>query len=197
MNRAKVLWLAVCLPAFLFGHAAVADTTLPRFEDSGRCPMDKSVSNVCDLIDGLPRLEAPDGGRVYRETWSGPLMGPMGHGSIVLTVHANGTRTLQTPWHRGAFHLSPSDLPDFESDLARSGFDKLPVYSRWGEVCIDGVATALEAVVDGHYRIAYFDHCGGVHPEAIAQTLDELFVFAAGKSGLSDPVNPDHPTFRG
>ena len=121
----------------------------------------------------------------------------MGHGSIVLTIHADGTRTLKTPWHYGVFHLKSTDLPHFEADLAQSGFDTLPIYNRWEEVCIDGVTTTLEAIVDGKYRISYFDYCGGVHPEPVAQALDELFVFAAGKSGKRYPVNPDHPTFRG
>ena len=142
-------------------------------------------------------LAAPPGGRAYRETWSGPFRGEMHAGAIVLTIDDNGRRTMKTPWRSGAFRLRPKDLPDFEDALAGSDFAALPMFNQYAGVCVDGVATTLEAVVDGKYRLVYFDYCGGVSSESVARALDRLFVFAARKSGRYYPVNPDHPTFRG
>jgi len=174
----------------------LALANVPEFSPSERCPTPNADACASYRMDAHPLTAAP-GARVYREIWRGPFVGPMGHGSIVLTVHQDGTRTLRTPWRRGEYRLRPSDLPDFEATLARSDFATLPVYNQSEEICVDGVATTLEAIVDNNYRIAYFDFCGGVSSESVATALDQLFVFSAHLSGLRYPVNPDRPTFRG
>ena len=126
----------------------------------------------------------------------------MHYGSIVLRISQDGTRLLETPWRHGAYHLRSDELAGFETMLAQSDFANRPVFNQLdtssGTVtCVDGVATALEAIVDGKYRLVYFDFCGGVSSNSIADALDELFVVAASKAGLQYPVNPQHPTFRG
>ncbi len=183
------------------GPRAVGET-FPKFAPSARCPNifgEVTLEDVCDFIEARPtdRLSAPPGARVYRERWVGPFMGPMHSGSIVLTVFPDGRRVLRTPWRQGAYTLRADDLPDFESTLATSDFGELPVYNAHRDACFDGVATSLEAIVDGVYRAAFFSRCGGVSSESVATALDQLFVFAAGLSGLSYPVNPENPTFRG
>jgi hypothetical protein len=121
----------------------------------------------------------------------------MHSGRIVLTVYPDGRRTLTTPWRRGAYRLRAGDLPNFESTLAASNFGELPVYNAYYGVCVDGVATSLEAIVHGNYRAVFFSYCGGVSSESVAAALDQLFVFAAGLSGLRYPAHPERPTFRG
>ena len=177
-------------------QSAAAPGQVPQFPPSEICP-DPGAEACADHRMGALPLEAAAGTRVYRETWSGPFTGPMQGGSIVLTIRPDGTRTLQTPWRPDDYELSGDDLPDFEAALARSDFGALPEYNQAVEVCTGGVATTLEAVVDGTYRITHFDYCGGVSSESVAQALDQLFVFSAGLSGLSYPVNPERPTFRG
>jgi len=188
----------------VFAHAAGASmraSAIPQFTASVRCPGDGSPAGAgaCDFLRqlGIDELEVPPGGRIYRETWLGPFRGRMHSGSIVLTIHADGRRTLKTPWRRSVYRLKPGELTGFERALAQSDFGTLPVFNGLDEICVDGVGTSLEAIVDGRYRLVYFDYCGGVQSESVAEALDQLFVFAAGKSGLQYPVNPKHPTFRG
>lgn len=194
----------VTIAALLFAASsagAMAGGRVPSFESSGRCPLDGTewIVEACTFLRSVhaANLQAPPGGRAYRESWQGPFAGKMHKGRIELTITADGKRFLKTPWHRGAYRLKAHELDDFESRIARSEFATLPVYNRESEVCVDGVATTLEAVVGGKYRLAYFDYCGGVFYDRIADALDKLFVLAAGKSGLRYPVNPDHPTYRG
>jgi len=201
------------VPAFARNGCSTAvyrPSAIPHFTASQRCPGEGSAEMKydCDLLNdmGLKPLDAPPGGRAYRETWSGPFSQITGHGSITLTIAADGQRTLEAPWLTRPYHLPPNELPDFEATLAKSRFDKWTVYNRMGRdnghgavesVCIDGVVTSIEAIVDGQYRIVLFDFCGGVFDEQIAQALDQLFVFTANLKHLKYPVNADHPTFRG
>ncbi|MEI9996567.1 MAG: hypothetical protein WDM91_18360 [Rhizomicrobium sp.] len=201
---ARRLLLAVMAgAACLFSHTADAGdpAVIPQFSASQACPGDGSpeMQYDCKFLDdvGAKALQAPAGSRVYRESWMGPFASPMHDGSIVLIIAPDGTRTLQTPWRRRPYRLRPGELPDFEAALAKSAFSRRTVYNRIEGFCVDGVATALEAVVDGRYRMVLYDYCGGVFDEDVAQALDQLFVFAAGLSGLHYPVNPDHPTYRG
>ena len=205
VSPVKILAIAAMIAAScMFCPAAIAGdapSAIPQFADGPHCPGDRSAEMKydCDFLaeTGAKDLRAPKGARVYRETWMGPFMGPMHEGSIVLTIAADGSRTLRTPWRRRPYHLKPGELPDFEATLAKSTFAQKTVYNRIDGVCVDGVATAVEAVVDGKYHLVLFDFCGGVFDEDIAQALDQLFVFAAGLSGRHYPVNADHPTFRG
>jgi hypothetical protein len=191
----------LCLyPTLAQTNGDVTDA-IPQFEPTIQCPSDKdeTIKEVCGFLQGAGAgvLKSRLGDRVYRETWIGGLRGKWGRGSIVLTIHADGGRTLKTPWHRGLYRLKPGELPDFETTLARSDFARLSFYNRYAEVCVDGVATSLEAIVGGRYRLAYFDYCGGVGSRGVADALDQLFVFAAGIDGLHYPFDPAHPTFRG
>lgn len=187
--------LAACAPTSSERAAAVTGAA-PQSPSSETCPTPSSETCASYRM-GAQILRAAPGERVYRETWRGPFRGAMGHGSITLTIRRDGARTLRTPWRHGEYLLRPNELVDFEPALARSNFASLPVFNQVQQVCVDGVATTLEAIVDGNYRIAYFDYCGGVSSEGVAQALDQLFVFSAHLSGLSYPVNPSHPTFRG
>jgi hypothetical protein len=172
--------------------------SIPHFAASARCSDKPAPSaDACDFLDGAAELQIPPGGRVYRETWAGPFMGPTGHGNIELRIAPDGTRTLVTPWRQSPYLLKPYELRHFEEALAQSDFGQRPVHNQTSSVCLDGVGTALEAIVDGKYRLVYFGYCGGVSSESIAGALDQLFVFAAWRSGLRYPVNPEHPTFRG
>lgn len=171
-------------------------TEVPSFTTSDACPTPDALGCV-DFRLGAAPLKAAPGARVYRETWSGPFGDPMHKGSIVLTIHPDGARTLNTPWRRQDYLLLRDELSDFEAALARSEFGDLPALNANVGMCTGGVATTLEAVVDGKYRITHFDFCDGVTSESVAQALDQLFVFAAGLSNLRYPVNPDQPTFRG
>jgi hypothetical protein len=199
LRAATLLAAAVCAGAT---HAAdPRDESVPRFSASQRCPGDGSpeMKYDCDFLKelGAKPLEAPLGGRAYRETWAGPFAGPTGRGSITLRITADGMRTLEAPWLKRPYRLNPGELPDFEATLAKSRFDKWTVYNRREGIWVDGVATSIEAVVDGKYRLVLFDYSGGVFDEAIAQALDQLFVFTAGLKGLKYPVDSDHPTYRG
>jgi hypothetical protein len=177
---------------------AAADEPVPHFAASARCSDKPAPSaDACDFLGDTEDLQAPSGGRVYRETWAGPFRGPTGHGSIALMIAPDGTRTLKTPWRQSPYLLKPYELRHFEEAVAGSDFARRPVYNRAAQVCVDGVGTALEAIVDGKYRLVYFDYCGGVSSDGIAGALDQLFAFAAWKAGLRYPVNPEHPTFRG
>jgi hypothetical protein len=203
MVRPAILaWFAPLAAGFLVLSSPVAAGDagmVPHFAATARCfdKNDPPPAEVCELLHGTEELKAPPGGRVYRETWTGPVIGPMQDGSIVLTITPDGTRTLKTPWLSGAYRLKSTELADFEATLARSDFGDRPVHNQATPVCLDGVATALEAIVDGRYRLVYFSYCGGVSSEGIASALDQLFVLAASKAGLRYPFNPDHPTFRG
>ena len=183
----------------------------PRFEDSPRCSprTEADWSTPCGLLRlmKVAPLAARPGDRIYRETWNASLIRRgvwFGQGSITLTIRADGRRFLQTPWRSGSIPLRNGELADFEARLAQSEFARL---GQWNttvyrdqpgveSVCIDGVVTALEAIVDGRYRLVYFDNCG-VASQDVALALDDLFVLAAAKSGHRYPFNPEHPTYRG
>lgn len=202
MHKACAAFAMAVLLATIPAAAESDDApAIPHFTASQRCPGDGSpeMKYDCDFLheEGAADLEAPPGARVYRETWAGPFMAPMNGGSITLTIAADGSRSLKTPWRRRPYRLKPGDIPDFESLLARSSFAQRSVYNRIDAMCVDGVVTSVEAIVDGQYRLVLFDSCAGVFDENIALALDQLFVFAAGLSGLKYPVYPDHPTFRG
>ncbi len=200
-QRPRLTFLVLVLSLLPAGVSALAASppAIPQFPASERCSSDARSADTlaCPFLGAIKPLEAPPGGRIYRETWSSGLKGPMGRGVITLTVYADGRRTLSSPWRYPADVLRPGELPDFEAALARSDFGRLPVDNQAEGACIDGVATTLEAVVDGRYRLTYFDYCGGVSSEGVALALDQLFVFAAAKAGMRYPVHPNHPTFRG
>src|ERR1700709_2099874 len=109
---AAVTVAVACLFSLDAGAADAADaaSAIPHFAASQRCPGDASAEMKydCDFLKeiGARDLQAPPGARVYRETWLGPLMGPMHEGVITLTISADGSRTLQTPWRRHPYRLA-------------------------------------------------------------------------------------------
>jgi hypothetical protein len=198
---AMIFWFAT--NSLLAGEDAAP--TIPHFTASQRCPGDGSpeMKYDCELLEGFGALDlnTSPGTRVYRETWSSGFKGPLGSASITLTIAVDGSKTLRTSWNHSVYNLKPSDLADFEATLSKSSFAQRTVYNRRilpeNEVCVDGVETSIEAIVDGRYRLVVFDACGGVFDENIADALDQLTVFAENISGSRFPWYPDHPTFRG
>jgi hypothetical protein len=184
---------AVLLGGATFVGPSVAAPTddPPTVQGAEACP---KADPDCSMFVGVEPLAGPSGARVYRETWWSGSRGWSAKGSITLTIRADGTRTLQTPWRKWPIRLRPAELADFEPALARSDFGKLPRYGPLS-VCTGGVATTLEALVEGRYRIVQFSFCGVSSP-GVADALDQLFVFAAAQSHLKYSPDPAHPTYR-
>lgn len=206
--------LAGCATAPTIKPAMGDGVNVPKFEASARCPdipeavgvnLPYGREQICGQLEKKPkdRIEAPPGVRVYRETWESIDLREGGNGSILLTIYPDGRRTLESTWARGKYTLKSRELPDFEATLAKSRFAELPLFvepqiDREGGndiVCLDGVPTSLEAIVDGKYRLVFFTPCGGVFLKDVAAALDQLFLFAVKVSGGKHPFDPEHPTW--
>jgi hypothetical protein len=201
----RLPWLAAVLFAIVPTAYADPAPAIPQFAPTPQCPTQANETQkyVCDFLadEHAGPLVAPPGARVYREVWRTGFLTRWARGIIVLTIYADGRRTLHTPWHRGSYWLDPDDLSDFEATLAGSDFARLGFYNQYGDaggnsICIDGAQTSLEAIVGGKYRIAFFDYCG-VGSAGVADALDQLFLYAGGRDGVRVPFRPDHPTYRG
>lgn len=199
---------AAIFVAALLAHDPATQPEYPRFEDAPRCApkVEPSWYEPCGFLSymDLEPLASRGGARVYRIAWDMSVVRRgmwFKGGAVTLIVYPDGRRFLRTPWRTSAFPLRKGELSDFESRLARSEFAELgrantTVYADGEEgLCLDGVVTTIEALVDGRYRLAYFDNCG-VAAREVALAFDELLVLAAAKSGYQWPFNPKHPVYR-
>lgn len=190
------------------GSEPAAEPKYPIFDDSPRCApkVEPSWYEPCGFLRylDLDPLTSRSGARVYRVAWDMSVarrdMWFKG-GAVTLIVYPNGRRFLRTPWRAHAIPLRKGELHDFEARLARSelaglGRSNTTVYADGEEgLCLDGVVTTIEALVDGRYRLAYFDNCG-VAAREVALAFDDLLVLAAAKSGHTWPFHLKHPIYR-